>query len=60
MIKEFAKNFVDMDDMSAAGVSWKIFDMMELFQNDLSLCVGFSFDHVSAMSGNKQGAYLSF
>ncbi|KAK9961766.1 hypothetical protein ABG768_007166, partial [Culter alburnus] len=58
MLKERAVGFVATVDMTAAGISKKILEVIEPLQLDPSLCVGFSFDGVSVMSGNKGGVHV--
>uniref|UniRef100_A0A8C9YWK2 TTF-type domain-containing protein n=1 Tax=Sander lucioperca TaxID=283035 RepID=A0A8C9YWK2_SANLU len=57
-IKERAVGFMDTCDMSASGISEKILQVIEPLQLDPSLCVGFSFDGGSVMSGNKGGVHV--
>lgn len=57
-IKERAIGFVDTNDMSAVAIAEKILEVIEPLQLDPSLCVGFSFDGASVMSGNKGGVHV--
>uniref|UniRef100_A0A667Y2X2 TTF-type domain-containing protein n=1 Tax=Myripristis murdjan TaxID=586833 RepID=A0A667Y2X2_9TELE len=57
-IKERAIGFVETSDMSASGISEKILQVIEPLQLDPSLCVGFSFDGVSVVSGSKGGVHV--
>ncbi|XP_030072332.1 zinc finger MYM-type protein 1 [Microcaecilia unicolor] len=53
VIKERAVGFVDTADTTANGISDKIIKVLEIFELDPELCVGFSFDGTSVMSGNQ-------
>lgn len=49
---------MDTSDLSTSGISEKILQVIEPLQLDPSLCVGFSFDGASVMSGNKGGVHV--
>lgn len=46
--------FVATGNMSAAGISRKILEVIEPLQLDPSLCVGFSFDGAVVISGKDE------
>lgn len=58
IIKERAVGFLEMAYMSTNGISEKNLQVIEPLQLDPSLCVGFSFDGASVMSGNKGGVHM--
>lgn len=53
MLKKRDIGFVATEDMTAAGISKKILEVIEPLQLDPCLCVGFSFDGSSIMSENR-------
>lgn len=50
-IRERVVGFVDTGDTSAEGIALKILQILEPFELDPGLCVGFGFDGASVMSG---------
>lgn len=58
MLKKRAIGFVATVDMTAAGISKKILEVIEPLQLDPCLCVGFSFDGASIMSENQGGVHV--
>nr|XP_033815478.1 zinc finger MYM-type protein 1-like [Geotrypetes seraphini] len=58
VIKERAVGFVDTAHMKANEISDKIIKVLRVFELDPELCIGFSFDGLSMMSGDKGDAYI--
>lgn len=50
-LRERVVGFVDTGDASAEGIALKILQILEPFELDPGLCVGFGFDGASIMSG---------
>lgn len=58
VIKERAIRFMNTSDLTAAGISEKILQLLEPLELDPLLCVGLCFDGAAVMSGNHGGVHV--
>ncbi len=58
VIKERAIGFMNTSDLTAAGISEKILQLLEPLELDPLLCVGMCFDGAAVMSGNHGGVHV--
>ncbi len=58
VITERAIGFMNTSDLTAAGVSEKILQLLEPLELDPLLCVGLCFDGAAVMSGNHGGVHV--
>ncbi len=58
VITERAIGFMNTSDLTAAGISEKILQLLEPLELDPLLCVGLCFDGAAVMSGNHGGVHV--